>query len=69
MFLKIIGINIINLRKESNFMHYDKFKKNVYSQNGEDGVLQQLIIELNLNVIDMWMVNVKMIEQIKAYLK
>jgi len=50
-------------------MHYDKFKKNVYSQNGEDGVLQQLIIELNLNVIDMWMVNVKMIEQIKAYLK
>jgi hypothetical protein len=39
-------------------MHYDKFKKNVYSQNGEDGVLQQLIIELNLNVIDMWVVDV-----------
>ena len=27
---------------------FDKFKKNIYSQNGEDGVLQELLKKLNL---------------------
>ena len=39
-------------------MHYDKYKKNVYSQNGEDGVLEEIIKELQLNVEDMWLVDV-----------
>jgi hypothetical protein len=39
-------------------MYYDKFKKNVYSQNGEDGILSKLIQELNLNINDMWLVDV-----------
>lgn len=39
-------------------MYYDKYKKNVYSQNGEDGVLVKLIEELNLNISDMWLVDV-----------
>lgn len=39
-------------------MYYDKFKKNVYSQNGEDGILLKLIQELKLNITDMWLVDV-----------
>lgn len=39
-------------------MYYDKYKKNIYSQNGEDGVLSQLIKELKLNIQDMWLVDV-----------
>lgn len=39
-------------------MHYNKYKKDKYSQNGEDGVLAKLIEELNLNIQDMWLVDV-----------
>jgi hypothetical protein len=39
-------------------MYYYSFAKNKYSQNGEDGVLNQLIKELGLNVPDMWVVDV-----------
>ena len=41
----IIGINTINLPGEID-MYYNKFKNNIYSQNGEDGVLQEIIKEL-----------------------
>ena len=54
---EIIGINTINLQEEIN-MYYNKFKNNIYSQNGEDGVLQEIIKELHLNVQDMWLVDV-----------
>ena len=27
---------------------FNKFKKNIYSQNGEDGILQELLKKLNL---------------------
>lgn len=39
-------------------MYYDKYKKNIYSQNGEDGIIEQLIKELNLNIENMWLVDV-----------
>jgi hypothetical protein len=39
-------------------MHYYTFIKNKYSQNGEDGILEQLIKELGLNIPDMWVVDV-----------
>ncbi len=39
-------------------MHYDQFRKNLYSQNGEDGVLDHLITELGLTRSDMWCVDV-----------
>jgi hypothetical protein len=39
-------------------MHYDNFKRNIYSQNGEDGVIAKLIEELNLKIDDMWLVDV-----------
>ena len=39
-------------------MHYDKFKYNQFSQNGEDGVLAQLILEMQLLIPDMWLVDV-----------
>ena len=53
----IIGINTINLPGEID-MYYNKFKNNIYSQNGEDGVLQEIIKELHLNIEDMWLVDV-----------
>ena len=30
----------------------DLFKKNVYSQNGEDGIIQQLLVSLNITSLD-----------------
>lgn len=39
-------------------MFYDHFKNNVYSQNGEDGVLTKLIDELGLDINNMWLVDV-----------
>ena len=39
-------------------MYYDKYKKNRYSQNGEDGVLAQLIKELDLKISEMQLVDV-----------
>ena len=39
-------------------MYYDRFRGNYFSQNGEDGVLQKLITELNLTPSDMWCVDV-----------
>ena len=27
---------------------FDDFKKNIYSQNGEDGILEEILIKLNL---------------------
>ena len=39
-------------------MYYDSKRKNIYSQNGEDGVLHQLIIELGLTPSNMWCVDV-----------
>lgn len=39
-------------------MYYDRFKRNYYSQNGEDGVLHQLIVELGLIPSNMWCVDV-----------
>ena len=39
-------------------MYYDRFRVNYFSQNGEDGVLQKLIAELNLTPSDMWCVDV-----------
>lgn len=39
-------------------MYYDKYKNNVYSQNGEDGIISKLIEELKLNINDMWLVDV-----------
>jgi len=39
-------------------MYYDSKRKNIYSQNGEDGVLHQLIAELELTPSDMWCVDV-----------
>lgn len=38
-------------------MYYDKFKKNMYSQNGEDGVLEVIINELGLQFQNMWVVD------------
>tara|TARA_R100000231_G_scaffold46133_1_gene39597 strand:- start:4189 stop:4926 length:738 start_codon:yes stop_codon:yes gene_type:complete len=39
-------------------MYYYPARKNVYSQNGEDGVLHQLIVELGLIPSNMWCVDV-----------
>ena len=39
-------------------MYYDSKRKNIYSQNGEDGVLHQLITELGLTPSNMWCVDV-----------
>ena len=55
---EIIGINIINLQEEINIMYYNEYKKDIYSQNGEDGVLKKIINELGLQVDSMWLVDV-----------
>lgn len=39
-------------------MYYDQFKSNLYSQNGEDGVVARLIEELQIDVNSMWLVDV-----------
>ena len=39
-------------------MYYDRFRVNYFSQNGEDGVLHQLITELGLTPSNMWCVDV-----------
>ena len=39
-------------------MYYDSKRKNIHSQNGEDGVLHQLITELGLTPSNMWCVDV-----------
>lgn len=39
-------------------MKYIEYRKNIYSQNGEDGIIQKLIEELELKIKDMWVVDV-----------
>ena len=39
-------------------MKYIEYRKNIYSQNGEDGIIQKLIEELEFKVKDMWVVDV-----------
>lgn len=39
-------------------MAYIEHRKNIYSQNGEDGIIQKLIDELGLNIENMWVVDV-----------
>ena len=39
-------------------MHYDKFKMNILSQNGEDGVLLRLMNELDIEPSSSWCVDV-----------
>ena len=46
-------------------MHYDKFKSNVYSQNGEDGILNVLVEELGIIPEDSWVVDVGAYDGIK----
>lgn len=58
MFRRNIGINIINTREGINVMYYNKYAKNIYSQNGEDGVLEKIINELELQINNMWLVDV-----------
>jgi len=54
---EIIGINTMNLQK-NNIMYYNAYKKDTYSQNGEDGVLEKIINELQLQIDNMWLVDV-----------
>ena len=39
-------------------MYYNKFIKNIYSQNGEDGVLSKIIEEMQFKIDEMWVVDV-----------
>tara|TARA_R110000824_G_scaffold33410_8_gene106980 strand:+ start:5246 stop:5983 length:738 start_codon:yes stop_codon:yes gene_type:complete len=39
-------------------MHYDKFKMNMFSDNGEDGVLLRLMDELGIELSSSWCVDV-----------
>jgi hypothetical protein len=37
-------------------MDYLRFRKNVFSQNGEDGILEEVLVRLGLNAIENWCV-------------
>ncbi len=45
---KYLANNEINRPIEIKNPHYNKFKNNIFSQNGEDGIITQLCIELNI---------------------
>lgn len=36
-------------------MYYDSYNRNVYSQNGEDGILEVIISELGIDIPNMWL--------------